>query len=144
VPVDTPQVDELSKLKEDIKAGVNTENRSITFSDIHFTKGKADLLPQSDSALAEALGLMRDVPELKVEIIGHTSEEGSESFNRKLSQKRAEAVMKYLENQGIDALRMKATGKGFDEPLAPNDTEENRSKNRRTEFKVTDDGVKDS
>jgi len=77
---------------------------------------------------------MNETPDLRVRIEGHTDSVGPEAYNMKLSLQRAEAVMKYLVSQGVDADRMEVLGKGEDYPVASNDTDEGRAHNRRIEF----------
>jgi len=132
----------IEDLKADIAAGENTEKRSINFHNILFKFDSDEILPQSDSILTEALELMTEIPALKIEIVGHTSNEGNEKHNEKLSVKRAEAVKKYLAQKGIESSRMKTKGLGASTPMAENTSEEGKSLNRRIEFVVTDDGVK--
>ena len=79
---------------------------------------------------------MKDYPDLKVVIEGHTDNIGTAEYNKKLSQRRAEAVKQYMVEKGIDANRITAEGFGFDRPIASNDTEEGRQKNRRVEAAV--------
>ena len=80
--------------------------------------------------------LMEQNPGLKIEIAGHTDNKGSDSYNQKLSQGRAEAVRDYLVTKWISGKRVLATGYGESEPETSNDTEEGRQINRRVEFKV--------
>ena len=75
-------------------------------------------------------------PTMKVEIQGHTDNVGSEAFNQRLSENRANAVKEYLISKGISADRLKAVGYGQSNPIAPNDTEEGRAMNRRVGMKV--------
>ena len=79
---------------------------------------------------------MQNNPKLKLLIEGHTDNVGSAEHNLRLSQKRAEEVVNYLIFQGIDLSRLRARGYGFSKPIAPNDTEESRALNRRTEIKI--------
>jgi outer membrane protein OmpA-like peptidoglycan-associated protein len=67
---------------------------------------------------------------------GHTDNIGKEELNIKLSQQRAEAIVSYLTEKGIDPSRLKAKGYGFSKPIADNNTEEGRAMNRRTEIKI--------
>jgi outer membrane protein OmpA-like peptidoglycan-associated protein len=76
------------------------------------------------------------MPTLRIEISGHTDNVGSKSYNKKLSEKRAKAVVDYLVDKGIDKSRLAFAGYGFAQPIASNDTPLGRQKNRRTEFKV--------
>lgn len=73
---------------------------------------------------------------LVVEISAHTDDKGSDDYNNKLSQNRAESVVKYLTSKGIIAERLVAKGFGKTLPAVPNDSDENRAKNRRVEFKI--------
>ena len=73
---------------------------------------------------------------IKIEIGGHTDNQGSESYNERLSSDRAKAVYDYLVNKGIDSKRMTYKGYGMSKPIASNDTEEGRALNRRTEFTI--------
>ncbi len=88
------------------------------------------------------LKLMIDNPEIIVEIMAHTDSKGSDAYNLKLSQKRAESVVKYLVSKGIDPKRLRAAGYGESMPVAPNtnpdgsDNPDGRAKNRRTDFKI--------
>ena len=79
---------------------------------------------------------MQEYPKLKVEISGHTDSIGTNEANRKLSQERAEAVREYLSTHSIHVSRVTAKGYGATKPVAPNDTEEGRQRNRRTEFRI--------
>jgi outer membrane protein OmpA-like peptidoglycan-associated protein len=73
---------------------------------------------------------------LKVEIIGHTDDVGTDEANRVISERRAKIVVDYLISKGINPARLKLSAKGKSEPIYPNDSEENRAKNRRVEFKI--------
>ena len=73
---------------------------------------------------------------LKIEISGHTDNIGTNEYNRELSLKRAQEVVNYLIKTGVDSERMVARGYGEIKPIAPNNTEEGRATNRRTELKI--------
>ena len=77
-------------------------------------------------------------PTIKIRIEGHTDSRGKAGYNRKLSDKRAKAVLKYLTDKGIDTNRLTSEGFGPDTPIAPNETNEGRAKNRRVEFHITE------
>jgi len=82
-------------------------------------------------------GVMKQYPDLNVVIEGHTDSVGTAAYNKKLSQRRAESVKKYMvEKGGIDANRIKAIGFGEEKPIASNDTDEGRQQNRRVEAAV--------
>ena len=73
---------------------------------------------------------------MRIEISGHTDNVSGESFNLELSKKRAKAVVDYLNLQRISIDRLETKGYGFRQPIASNETEEGRAKNRRVEFKI--------
>lgn len=137
-----PEVDTITVIKNAIAAGISTENRSINFNDILFKYDSDSILTESNESLNEAFSFLNDIPKLKVKIVGHTSNEGKAKYNEKLSKKRAVAVLNYLVGKGISEDRMNAEGKGSSEPVAENDTDENKQKNRRIQFIITDDGNK--
>ncbi|MCB1733535.1 MAG: OmpA family protein, partial [Halieaceae bacterium] len=73
----------------------------------------------------------------QVEVQGHTDDRGDDTSNLRLSQRRAEAVVEYLVNNGVDAGRLTARGYGELVPIEPNETKQGRAENRRVEFKIT-------
>ena len=104
-----------------------------------FDFNKANIKPESDSLLTEVAKAMTDHPEIKrVRVEGHTDNVGSAEYNKKLSQQRADSVIKWLSSHGIAADRLAAKGMGKETPLVPNDTELNRALNRRVEFHIED------
>ena len=102
---------------------------------IYFDTGKATLKPESDAALAEIAKLLTADTALKLNVVGHTDNAGSLDANMKLSQARAEAVAKALTRRhGIAASRLKSFGVASLAPVASNDSEDGRAKNRRVEL----------
>ena len=102
---------------------------------IYFDFNKSDIKPESEPALNEIAKLLTGNPNLKVFIVGHTDNVGGVDYNMKLSQARAEAVVKALATKyKVNPQRMKAYGVGQLAPVAPNKTEEGRAKNRRVEL----------
>jgi outer membrane protein OmpA-like peptidoglycan-associated protein len=102
---------------------------------IYFDTGKSDLKPESQAAIGEIAKLLKKDVNLKVYVVGHTDNVGGLESNMKLSQARAEAVVQDLtRNQGISASRLKSFGNGPYAPVASNDSEEGRAKNRRVEL----------
>ncbi len=103
---------------------------------VNFEFNSAKLLGESYPILYDAAKTLLMNPNMKVEIQGYTDNVGSESYNKKLSQKRAEAVKGYLTSKGIAANRLTAAGFGESNPVADNKTADGRAMNRRIEFKV--------
>ncbi len=104
---------------------------------VQFDYDKSNLnRPVSKKSCEDLLKFMQDNPAVRVELGGHTCNIGSQTYNQALSLKRAQAVSNYLIERGVDANRLEVKGYEFSEGVAPNDNETNRSKNRRTEFKV--------
>ncbi len=109
----------------------------LTLKGVYFEFGKATLRTESYPALMEAAQIMKDNPDIYVEIQGHTDNIGSDRANRVLSEKRAYAVMNFLvQYGGIDPKRLTAKGYGESRPIASNDTDEGRQLNRRVEFVI--------
>lgn len=106
---------------------------------IHFATGKSDILPQSYNELQHLLELLRANPNMRIELRGHTDNQGTASFNMQLSQERAEAVAQYLINRGISGGRIQTQGFGKSMPIDTNDTPEGRRNNRRVEYRVLAD-----
>jgi OOP family OmpA-OmpF porin len=103
---------------------------------INFRRNSADLKASSFPLLKQAVAVFKEYPALRVEISGHTSNEGRREFNMKLSRKRAESVKDYLVSTGIDEKRIGTVGYGPDKPIADNDTHDGQEKNRRIEFRL--------
>ena len=100
-----------------------------------FDFDKAEIKPEYLSRLDEAKKVFDAHPYMTVVIVGHTDDVGADDYNMELSKKRAWSVSDYLINQvGIESGRLKMIGRGESEPAFPNDTDENRAKNRRVEF----------
>lgn len=107
----------------------------IAVDGILFETGKADLKPESSAAIAEVAKLLKGDASLKVFVVGHTDNVGAVDGNIKLSQDRAQAVVQALvKTHGIEAARLKPYGAGPYAPVASNDAEEGRAKNRRVEL----------
>ncbi|MES2764910.1 MAG: OmpA family protein, partial [Bacteroidota bacterium] len=114
------------------------ETGSIALVNIEFESGSAEIKAQSQPRIQEIADVLKNYSSLKIEVRGHTDNEGSAESNMKLSEDRAESVMNALLKMGIAKSRLKSKGFGENSPVAKNDTEENRRKNRRTEFIITD------
>ncbi len=124
---------------ESMKSAVesaNASDKTLTLNYINFETGSATLTANSKYELDNLVTGLNAYPQVRIEIGGHTDSTGDPAANRELSQQRAAAVAKYLTDRGIDPGRLRAVGYGDSKPLGPNDTEENRAKNRRTEFTI--------
>ena len=117
----------------ELKEALDSEGRVILY-DILFDYDKATLKQESDKQLQYIVTLLLQNPELKVEIQGHSDDEGEEAYNLTLSDKRANTVLQYLQLFGIGSERLLSKGYGESQPVATNDTEEGRAKNRRVEL----------
>lgn len=122
--------------KYNVKLSKIPAGQAIVLENILFEKSSAVLLPESYTELNKLLQFMNDDSEIRIEIAGHTSSDGDDAYNMKLSQDRANSVATYLINKGIDKTRIVAKGYGETMPVASNDTEEGRRLNRRVEFKI--------
>ena len=103
---------------------------------IEFEFGKATIRPDSTPVLDDVAAKLKKFPGLRVLIVGHTDNVGDAETNLQLSKRRAEAVKQYLVDKEVDASRIETDGKGDTDPVATNDTEEGRAKNRRIVFDI--------
>jgi len=108
----------------------------VILNNIFFDTNKFDLKPESVAELQKLVDFLNVNPGLKIEISGHTDNVGNDQLNQTLSENRAKAVYQYLVENKIDPARLQYKGYGKTQPIATNDTEEGRSQNRRTEFKI--------
>ena len=105
---------------------------------IYFRSGSARLDPASRPVLDSVLDVVAKCPTLKVQVSGHTDSDGSDTQNQVLSERRAGSVREYIVNAGIAAERIAAVGYGESRPIVANDTDKNKSLNRRIEFSATE------
>lgn len=124
------------------------DNSAFRMDNVFYDFNEATLRPESVTDLEKLASLMRDNPSLNVRIFSYTDGKGTETYNKDLSQRRAESVVNYLvQNSLIDRSRLSAQGMGDDDKVAPEvvdgkDSPVNRQLNRRTEFKIIDDESK--
>jgi len=129
-------LERIAEVKQEAKETVITLNGAVLFE-----FGKAVLLPIARTRLAEVAKALLEMEEGSTIIVeGHTDSRGSSDANRALSQGRAEAVVGFLVSQGVDPARIRAVGKGEDEPVANNTSSEGRANNRRVEIRVLPPG----
>jgi len=117
-----------------------TDEEIIILEQVQFKTGSAVILKASDDLLFQVAVVLSEHPEIvKIEVQGHTDNRGGKAYNRKLSDKRAAAVVKWLAKKGnVDPSRLTSHGYGMDEPISDNDTPEGRQKNRRVQFKIVE------
>ena len=123
-----PDTSTLSALEEQ-KAQV--AQIQTTFNSIKFPKGKAALDDEMKSALNDLVSTMKSNPSMRIRITGHSSSDGDQIYNQKLSEQRARVIVEYIKSMGIEPDRLEAEGRGSSEPVSDNPDE-----NRRTEMKV--------
>lgn len=132
---------EEAEMEQDIVVDANSmmsdinEQGRVALYGIYFDFDKSEVKPESDPTLKEISKLLSENPKLKLYVVGHTDNVGDFNYNMKLSQSRAEAVVKILISKyGIDKIRLTAAGVGPLAPVTTNDTEEGKAKNRRVEL----------
>ena len=128
--------DKYNPVKLDVPMNPVAIGEKVVLRNIFFDTDKYDLLPDSKAELGKLVIFLQKNPALKIEIGGHTDNEGSDAHNITLSQNRAKAVYDYLVLNGIEASRLTYKGYGESTPIDSNQTHDGRAKNRRTELKV--------
>jgi len=103
---------------------------------ITFATDQSDIRPEFFEVLNSVALVLEEYDKTLVDVIGHTDDMGSTAYNQSLSERRATAVRRYLEAQGIDATRLASVGAGESQPTASNDTARGRSENRRVELSL--------
>lgn len=117
----------------EMKAALDKDGRVLLYG-ILYEYDKASLQKESLEQLEHVATLLRDNPDLALEVQGHTDDQGSDGYNLELSQWRAETVRSFLLLFAVEKGRLTAKGYGETKPVAPNDNDENRAKNRRAEL----------
>ena len=107
------------------------------YDNLTFKTGSATITNTSFKFLDDIADYMKANPSFTLSIVGHTDNTGSDEYNQKLSEDRAESVKSYLVKKGVGEISITAEGKGESEPIADNNTPEGRDKNRRVVFSVT-------
>jgi outer membrane protein OmpA-like peptidoglycan-associated protein len=137
---ETPKVEKikavvLDKANSEIKKGVK-----YRLEGVNFEKSKTVLVKGAELKLNGVVDYLKQNPKTKIEVAGHTDNEGTDQrLNQRLSEFRAKVVANYLFNKGISPERIITIGKGSSEPLVANDTDENKSTNRRIEIMILED-----
>jgi outer membrane protein OmpA-like peptidoglycan-associated protein len=126
----------LAQQKSNDTVIVLVKGKTVVLRGVNFEFNKATLTKYSENILWKAYNAMNANPDVYVVITGHTDNVGSQKYNQALSLKRAQAVKNWLVEKGIASKRMRTVGRGQNEPVASNDTEDGRLENRRIEFYV--------
>ncbi len=111
-------------------------SQTVDISGVHFEFNKARLMLDSKTVLNNVAKALTNEPDVRIIIAGHTDSVGSDAYNKRLSQQRAQSVVDYLISKGIESTRLRAVGYGESKPIADNNTEEGRERNRRVELQV--------
>lgn len=117
-----------------------TANQIVIKQRINFATGKTTILADSFAVLDDVAQVLKDYPNVTIEIAGHTDNVGDDNANQRLSKARADAVFEYLVRRGIAATRMQTMGYGETRPIDTNRTDEGRQNNRRVEFNILSGG----
>ena len=112
------------------------KKKAIVMHNLYFASFQTTILPESETALLQLYEMLRENPDLRIRIIGHTDDVGSDKDNQRLSEGRANSVRQAMIDRGIDGSRIEIEGKGEKEPVVPNTSDENRARNRRVEFVI--------
>ena len=130
-PIDDSDVIVRNFLLTPIEVGI-----TVNLEKVLFDRGTSDMLSGSTETLDEVVLFLQENPSVEIEVAGHTDNRGRPDLNLILSQERAEAVKRYLVEQGVSASRIQKKGYGGTRPIASNAIEEERRRNRRVEFTI--------
>ena len=131
------QAAELQRQINVLQAKPTDRGLVLTLGDVLFTTGRADLKPGATGNLNKLVAFLDKYPDRSVAIQGYTDSVGTEDYNQRLSERRADSVKSYLTGQGIGSTRLSALGKGRSDPVADNDSEAGRQQNRRVEVIIS-------
>ncbi|MFN6945871.1 MAG: OmpA family protein [Cytophagaceae bacterium] len=134
--IDIPKISEYMELERDIYLTPFDIGEEIPLKNIFFERSLPVLKPTSYPELNKLIELLKENPSVEIELAGHTDNTGNAAGLVRLSEKRVETVKEYLIAGGIHPSRISGVGYGGTRPIAGNDTEENKQKNRRVEFKI--------
>ena len=131
------QAAELQRQINVLQAKPTDRGLVLTLGDVLFTTGRADLKPGATGNLNKLVAFLDKYPDRSVAIQGYTDSVGTEDYNQRLSERRADSVKSYLTGQGIGSTRLSALGKGRSDPVADNDSAAGRQQNRRVEVIIS-------
>jgi outer membrane protein OmpA-like peptidoglycan-associated protein len=133
------------KLREQLNSVLTTSETArgliVNMSDVLFDTGKYTLKPDTKISLAKVSGILQSYPGLKLQVEGYTDSTGTEEFNQKLSENRADSVREFLISQGVSPDNIAATGYGQSHPVADNASATGRAQNRRVQLVVSGDAI---
>ena len=135
--LDVTAKDKYSEQKQDLYLAPFNVGQTVKLNNIFFQQSKYYLNTSSYPELLRLIRILKEYPSVEIKIAGHTDNQGDPALNLKLSQDRVNEVKKYLSSHGINGNRITTEGFGGSKPVASNDQEETRSKNRRVEFTIT-------
>jgi len=134
-----------ARLKDQLNLILQTRDTArgliVNMSDVLFDTNQATLKPGAKEKLAKVSGILLAYPSLHLTVEGHTDSTGSDEYNQKLSERRADSVLEYLVSNGISSGNIEAHGYGKTRPVATNDTAAGRQQNRRVELVVNGDVI---
>ena len=122
-----------------VKLAEPAQSEVITLSDagdVLFAFNQSELTPTAKSQLDSIMGKLEDADVVSIKVVGFTDSVGSDAYNQALSQRRASSVAEYLLSQGVAPNKLTSEGKGESQPVADNETDEGRAKNRRVELHI--------
>lgn len=125
----------LQRQIDDLRKGLK-DTGTMSFENIRFKTDSKELTQESIEVLDKIVSILGEDVWITLEVIGNTDSRASEAYNQRLSDARANEVKRYLVSKGLDAAKIKATGKGESNPVASNETAEGRAKNRRVDFTI--------
>jgi len=140
--IDKEEIQHLMQTEDLTMRGKNIELQELklgqpyTINDILYATNSSELNQRSKFILKQFARFLHEHPTIQIAIHGHTDDIGQDDFNLQLSDERAHSVLEFLVKNGIDTKRLNAKGFGKTKPKVPNDSNENRAKNRRTEFVI--------
>lgn len=139
-PAEAPERERHAGLAPEQPSGPDRCQEAIADATLHgtvsFDRGSATLRQEAKQTLSKVLAVAAACPQVQIEVQGHTDAEGTPDRNQVLSERRAEAVVEFLIDNGVPAGKIKAVGYGATRPVAPNDSADSRAMNRRIEFIV--------
>jgi OmpA-OmpF porin, OOP family len=126
-----------TNLPQYLAGGSQDVPKTFVFDNLNFETDSTQFTPGSTQTVNNVAALLKQHPNAQIQLAGHTDNTGNPQHNQQLSLDRANAVKAMLVNSGISADRVSTVGYGQDRPIATNDSEEGRERNRRTELTVT-------